>query len=112
MKKIKAKKGKKVVKDDFSGMDLKNIPLGFRLKDRVTGFVGIATGKVIFLNGCVQYIVKPQGLGKDLKVQAAETFDCQQIEIIDSGIAPKLMETGPKPPGGDMPDTNVVLRNF
>ena len=54
------------------------INLGDRVKDRITGFEGIAIAKVIPLNGCVRYEVKPQGL-KDGKTIESEWIDEQQL---------------------------------
>lgn len=85
-------------------MDMKSVPLGTKLRDRVTGFVGISTAKVIYLNGCVQYSLKPS-LDKDGKIQDAQFFDSQQLEFVDEGIlTEKMKEETKKPTGGVMPD--------
>jgi hypothetical protein len=58
------------------------IKLGDRVKDTVTGFEGIAVAKTEWLHGCVRFVVQPQSLDKDGKVQVAETFDEPQLKII------------------------------
>jgi len=55
--------------------------LGDKVRDTVTGFVGIITGISFWLNGCVQCGVKPP-VDKDGKVLDAEWFDDQQLEIV------------------------------
>jgi len=54
------------------------INLGDKVKDRITGLEGIAIAKVIYLNGCVRYEVKPKGL-KDGKTIESEWIDEQQL---------------------------------
>ena len=58
------------------------IELGQKVRDRVTGFEGVATSKVEYLNGCVQYCVKPR-VGEDNKMVDGEYVDVQQLEVID-----------------------------
>ena len=86
-------------------MDLKEIPLGYEVRDKITGFKGLAVAKLVFLNGCVQYSLKPK-LDKDSKMVDASVFDSQQVEIIGMGIVKKVPK--PKPTGGDMPDTPII----
>jgi hypothetical protein len=92
-------------------VDMKNVPLGTRMRDKITGFEGIAVAKVVFLNKCVQYQLKPSKLDKDGKVYAGETFDIQQLEIIDEGILEKKAEEK-TPTGGDMPDSPNLKNGF
>ena len=72
--------------------------LGKNLKCRVTGFTGIATSKVEYLNGCIQYCLKPKMI--DGKMPEGEYIDLQQLEIVGEGIL-----LGANPTGGDMSDT-------
>lgn len=74
--------------------DLKNIPLGTKLRDKVTDLEGIAIGRIEYLNGCVQYSIKPK-IGKDGKVNDGEWVDSQQIEIVkENAIDIKPSNTG------------------
>jgi hypothetical protein len=82
--------------------EIKHVPLGTRMKDTVTGFEGIAVAKIEFLNGCVQYNLKPK-LDKDGKIVEAQMFDSQQLIVVDDGLA-KAKKKDEKPTGGDMPD--------
>jgi hypothetical protein len=67
--------------------------LGQRLRDRVSGFEGIATGRLQYLNGCVQYLLRPK-IGADGKTIDGEWFDDQQIEFVDEGITVAPKRTG------------------
>jgi hypothetical protein len=71
---------------------MKNIKLGNQVKDIVTGFVGIAVSKVEYLNGCVQYCVKPPS--KDGAMPDGQYIDIQQLELVGDGIAVQRKETG------------------
>lgn len=80
-------------------MSPQHFELGDKVKDRVTGFTGICIYRCEFLNGCVQYGVKP-ATDKDGKNIEAEGVDSQQLELVDKGlnkvpkIAPKKTFTG------------------
>lgn len=63
--------------------------LGQRVRCIVTGFEGIATCRVDWLNGCTQYLVKPLCVQKDdeaLKMPDGNYLDDQQLELVDQGI--------------------------
>lgn len=70
--------------------------LGQRVKDIVTGFTGIIIGRLEYLNGCIQYGIKP-GLDKDGKILEASWIDQAQIEVIDNGIFIEQTMGGPNP---------------
>jgi len=71
-----------------------NIKLGNLIRDKVTGFEGIATARVEYINGCVQYCIKPK-MGKDKKMPEGEYIDLDQLEVVGNGI---YIE--PEPTGG------------
>ncbi|NEU67926.1 hypothetical protein [Spirosoma agri] len=73
--------------------------LGQKLRCKVTGFEGIAIVKCEYINGCVQYCLKPPA--KDGKMLEGEYVDQQQLEIIDEGISNVITA---KETGGIMPD--------
>ena len=60
------------------------ITLGNRVKDKVSGFVGIAISKTEYLNGCIQYGVQPQTKESDKKPET-EFFDAEQLEVLKTG---------------------------
>jgi hypothetical protein len=79
--------------------DKNMIRLGEKVKDLVSGFEGIVTAKVEYLNGCIQYCIKPKQ-GKDGKMPESHYIDEKQLIVIGKGLCVKS-----KPTGGVMADT-------
>ena len=52
--------------------------LGHKVKDKVTGFVGVVTSVSFDLYGCVQCIVQP-GAGKEGKMEDSRWFDFKRL---------------------------------
>lgn len=76
----------------------KEIKLGDKVKDSVTGFKGIAIAITEHLHGCKQIAIKPEGMDKDGKTYSAESFDLPQIELIEAKKVERKTDTGgPKP---------------
>ena len=76
------------------------ITLGDKVKDSVTGFVGIAVGRTTWLHGCDRIIVQPEGLTKDGKTFENCSFDEPQLEV----IRPKKVKEGNHRTGGPRPE--------
>ena len=74
------------------------IELGNKVRDLVTGFEGIATARIEYINGCIQYCVKPK-ISEDGKMVDGEYLDEGQIEFVDKGV---VMESTPS--GGPQAD--------
>lgn len=74
------------------------IKLGVEVKDKITGYKGIATAKTVYLYGCTSYGVTPK-IGKDGKREAPEWFDEGRLEVIGKGISPEDVQA--EKPGGD-----------
>ena len=55
--------------------------LGKKVKDRITGFEGIAISCCEYVNGCIEYAVKPK-VNKKGEMQEAEWVDDIQLEVI------------------------------
>lgn len=82
------------------------ILLGSRVKDRVTGFEGIATGRCEYLSGCVQILIKPEQ-GKDKTMPEGHWIDIDVVDVVGKGLLKKLPEkkkTGARTTGGPMAD--------
>ena len=77
----------------------KQIELGMRVKDEVTGFIGITVSKCIYLNGCVQFAVKPP-IDEKGEIKEDVWIDEAQLEIVDHGILPKPESANRKASGG------------
>lgn len=69
------------------------IKLGQKVKDKVTGFEGITTARVEYLNGCIQFCVKPK-VSDDGKMPEGQYLDIAQLEFVDDGISIKSSNTG------------------
>lgn len=76
------------------------IKLGSKIKDKVTGMEGIAISKVEYLNGCVQYCLKPKAKKGETKMPEGVYIDYNQLEVIGKGLNVKKKNTG-----GVMTDT-------
>ena len=72
------------------------IRLGFKAKDKITGFEGILIGKASYLYGCDQYAITPPV--RDGKTVDTQWFDEGRVEIIGSGILPEEVQV--EKPGG------------
>ncbi len=64
---------------------METIKLGMRVQDKVSGLEGIAVCKAEYLNGCVQYEVKPLVNEKGEMVKG-EWIDEVQLEVVNEGI--------------------------
>ncbi len=69
-----------------------NYQLGLKLRDMVSGLEGIATSRVEFINGCIQYGVS--GKADNGKIPDTHYIDQQQLEVVDNGIVIKSQPTG------------------
>jgi len=70
------------------------IKLGKKVKDIVTGFEGIAVSRVEYLNGCVQYGIKPKAKKGCIVLEDATYIDAQQLEVIGKGVTVETRSTG------------------
>lgn len=84
------------------------IELGMKVRCLVTGFEGIATGRCEYLNGCVQYLVRPRCVaeeGKPAKYPDGTWIDFQNLEVIGDGVLDSVSESD-RPGGDDAPSSN------
>jgi hypothetical protein len=66
----------------------KAIALGNKVKDRVSGFTGIATSKHTEFSGMVQYGIQPAVEAKKLTEHPdAMSFDAVQVQYVGEGLA-------------------------
>lgn len=75
---------------------MKQINLGDKVKDLVTGFEGIAVARTQWLNGCFRITLQSATTDKDGKAGPQETFDEPQLEV----TIPGAVRTGPRDTGG------------
>lgn len=66
--------------------------LGAKARDTVTGFEGIITARNEWLNGCIQYCLKPK-VDKDGKIPEGEWIDEQQVELVRKAASKAAAKT-------------------
>lgn len=65
------------------------IELGDKIRDKVSGMIGVATEKREYLNGCIQFAVSPK-VKSDATELPGWCIDEGQLEIVKKGfIKPK-----------------------
>jgi len=86
------------------------IELGDAVRDKVSGFKGIATSKTEFLNGCIQYDVIPK-VGKDNKIPEGVAIDENSLEIIKKKSKPRAKKEKEESNGGPN-HSSVRMRGY
>ncbi len=76
------------------------IKLGSKVKDKITGFIGIATTETRHLTGCDRYGVTPT-MDKDGKLGDTKWFDEMVLEVLKEDYV--VIEQGEKPGAGADP---------
>ena len=77
--------------------------LGSRLQDKVTGFTGIATSRIEYLSGCIQYCLSPP-VDKDGKIVEGTFFDVQRLDLVSEGVVTvEAKQTGGASGRGESP---------
>ena len=74
------------------------IKLGQIVKDKVSGFKGVAVAEHIYLQGCSRFTVQPE-VDKEGKLPDTQTFDEPQLEVVSDGLLKKAKTDN----GGPMP---------
>lgn len=62
-----------------------SVELGDKVRDKVTGFTGIAVSRIFWLYGCNRIGIQPP-VGKDGKRPETEYFDEPQCEVVKKGV--------------------------
>ena len=83
---------------------MEEIELGDKVKDIVTGYIGIAVAKTIFLNGCTQITIAEQTKKKPDMI-GDPSIDSTNLIIIEKGYVdkrkkPKIRKKQKKSIGG------------
>jgi hypothetical protein len=74
--------------------------LGDVAVDRISGFKGVATCRLEYLNGCVRWQISPQEL-HDGKPVESHYFDDEQLEVVPDSARVALVT---RANGGDRPN--------
>ena len=75
------------------------VQLGDKVKDTVSGFIGIAVSKHTYLQGCDRISVQPL-IDKEGKLPEVQAFDEPQLEVLKPK---KVIRKKGNKPGGPMP---------
>ena len=75
------------------------IELGSEVKDKVTGFTGIAVATTHYMQGCNRVLIQPK-VDKDMVIPESQSFDEPDLEVVGRGILPK---DKPEKNGGPRP---------
>ena len=76
------------------------ITIGCRVTDTINGFTGLTTGRLEYLNGCRQFLVKPEALDKDGKLVDGVWMDEQNLILDKSAIMPDPFAASKAPKRG------------
>lgn len=76
--------------------------LGFKFKDRVSGFEGVATGRLEYMTGCHQLLLVPPA--KDGEWKDGQWIDEQRCDkvpsfdriVLDNGVTPGSDKAHPR----------------
>ena len=73
--------------------------LGDRVRDNITGFEGVITGFAKYLNGCINYCLKPTDLDKKGEMKDGQWVDEPQLFLVAAEVlpAPVASAGGPRP---------------
>ena len=71
------------------------IALGSIVRDTITGFAGVATGRTEWLHGCERYCIEPQELREGKPIEA-QWFDVDRLEVLVDKDAPVKTTGGPQ----------------
>ncbi len=70
------------------------ISLGERVRDKISGFEGIAYARSEYLNGCSRIMIAPTKLKDDGSPIEGEWFDTQQVEVVGPGLNAEQKPSG------------------
>lgn len=80
------------------------IKLGDRIRDRISGFSGIAFGITYWLNGCTRWAIQPEKVNDKGGIDEAEWFDITQVELVAEKVFEVNVSKEVEPLGGPMND--------
>lgn len=77
------------------------INLGDRVKDRITGFEGIAIANTRWLRQCDRFLVQPETLHEGKPIEAV-SFDEPDLVLVEKSVVPQTITEevrtgGPRP---------------
>ena len=82
------------------------IMLGSKVRDKLTGFDGIASGRTNWLSGNTTVTIEPTKLHDGKPIQA-HNFDSARVELVEEQKPPMSKQGDPKAPGGPQNDPSI-----
>ena len=79
---------------------MRQINLGDKVRDSVTGFKGIAVARTTWLHGCDRITIQPEGVDKSGKTYETQSFDEPQLILMTA----KKISEGRRDTGGPRPE--------
>ena len=73
---------------------MKNLKLGTKVRDKITGFTGTITARCEYIEGYVQYCVTPKCKDGGDVYPKEEYVDWARIEVLDGGVETETADTG------------------
>lgn len=67
----------------------RDVEIGDKVKDPISGLVGIVTSVTEFLTGCKRCGVQREGLNKEGKPYEVQAFDVPQLELVQAKKIPQ-----------------------
>ena len=77
------------------------IELGMEVEDLVTGFRGTVTHELVFLNGCVHFLVSTKLKGPD-KDASEMQLSIERLKVLGPGVTKRIKVNKEDPTGGPM----------
>ena len=77
--------------------DGNRINLGDEVKDKISGFMGIAIAVTKWINGCIRVTVSPTDLDKDGKVRENQSFDEETVVVTKAAKVKIIPAPAPQP---------------
>jgi len=71
--------------------------LGKKVKCTITGMTGLATAKIIFMNGCIQYQIQPKTIINGVPAEA-KWYDVEQLVLVGARKKKPQTSSGGPPP--------------
>lgn len=78
------------------------IELGDKVKDRITGFCGVVTGRTTYISGCDQILVSPP-VKDDGSYVDGHWIDYDRLQVVNVGHVPVSSVSSAERPGPDLP---------
>lgn len=88
------------------------LQLGWRVKDSVSGIVGIVIARIEYLNGCIQYCVVPPFTPGAIEVSSFYIDEVQLEKVDDGVIKSKVKKTPAKEPARRTFGANIKPQKY